>query len=78
MARDSNIFGGKRFIGNTNPTPKIVHDLEFEDTGETGCQINEILVGHIKTFDPDTLDQAKIDGFKPCEKCLERGDEFNG
>ncbi len=56
MARDPNIFSGKNFIGNMNPNPNMVHDLNRE---KEACQIDEILVGHIKTFDPDTLDQAE-------------------
>ena len=67
MARDPNIFSGKNFIGNMNPNPNMVHDLNRE---KEACQIDEILVGHIKTFDPDTLDQAEKEDFKACDKCL--------
>lgn len=71
MARDPNVFCKKRFIGNINPDPPIVHDLTLENREPDGCQIDEILVGHIRTFDPDTLKTAKSKGFRPCKKCLE-------
>jgi hypothetical protein len=70
MVRDPIIFCGKRFIGNKNPNPPIVHDLTLENKKPDGCQIDEILVGHIKTFDPDTLKQAKKEKFDPCDKCI--------
>ena len=61
-------FNGKRFIGNTNSNQ--VHDLTKEDTSESGCQIDEIKVQHVKKFYPDTLEQALKEKFDKCNKCL--------
>ncbi len=58
-----------RFLGNSNT--KEVHDLDHEDTSAAGCQINEIIkAGHKVTFSPDTLAEAKSEGYDPCAKCL--------
>jgi len=66
MTRRSN---NKRFLGNTNT--KEVHDLDNEDTSGSGCQINEIiLAGHEVYFAPDTLVQARSEGYDTCAKCL--------
>jgi hypothetical protein len=60
---------GKRFIGNTNNLE--VHDLDNEQTGPNECQIDEIIAaGHQKTFEPDTLEQAHIEGFDNCAYCI--------
>jgi hypothetical protein len=56
----------KRYLGNTNTAE--VHDLTNE---KPACQISEILAaGHGVVFSPDTLAQAKSEGFDPCAKCL--------
>lgn len=68
MRRLKPSFNGKRFIGNTDKN--IVYDLATEDTAENGCQIDEIKVDHIKTFTPDSWEQANKEGFKDCYKCL--------
>ena len=60
-------FNGKRFIGNADEDNMKVHDLDNEDTSENGCQIDEIK--KVKTFTPDSIFQAKREGFTPCEKC---------
>ena len=65
MARRAK-FNWKRFVGNKGTTE--VHDLDNEDTAANGCQIDEIR--EWKTFDPDTLAQAKSEGYDPCDKCL--------
>ena len=62
-------FNGKRYIGNNSPTKKEVHDLDNEDTSPNGCQIDKIK--EVVTFDPDTLAEARSNGFDPCDKCLE-------
>lgn len=60
---------GERFLANTNPTKKEVHDLDNEDTSGNGCQINEIIkAGHDKPY--ISLDAAHADGFDNCAKCL--------
>lgn len=66
MARRSN---NKRFLGNKNTTE--VHDLDIEDTSASGCQINEIIrAGNDVYFTPDTLAQARSEGFDNCAKCI--------
>lgn len=60
-------FNGKQFIGNADEDNMKVHDLDNEDTDENGCQIDEIK--KVRTFVPDSIFQAKREGFKPCEKC---------
>ena len=48
-----------------------VHDLDNEDTSPSGCQIDEIIAaGHSKAFDPDTLEQAHIEGYDNCAYCI--------
>ena len=55
-----------RFLGNTNK--KEVHDLRKETTQ---CQTSEILrAGHAVVFAPDTLEQAKREGYDNCHYCL--------
>ncbi|AFV02829.1 MULTISPECIES: hypothetical protein [unclassified Dehalobacter] len=58
-------FNGKRFIGNTNTNE--VHDLDNE---KSGCRIDEINTSHVKTFNPDTHQQAKNEGFDNCYWCI--------
>lgn len=45
-----------------------VHDLDKEDTSPNGCQIDEI--SNVKTFTPDTLEQAHSEKFDNCDKCI--------
>jgi len=69
MIRIHEPFYGKRFIGDSSK--KIVHDTLYEKKYLIGeCKIDEIKTKNIKTFSPDTLEQAKKEGFKPCEYCL--------
>jgi hypothetical protein len=69
--RNGNPLNGKRYCGNTSPDKKEVHDLDNEDTWPSGCQIDEIIrAGHARTFYPDTLSQARSEGYDPCAKCL--------
>lgn len=57
---------GKKFMGNTNK--KEVHDLDNE---QTNCQIDEIIrAGHRITFNPDTVDEARSQGYDRCHWCL--------
>jgi hypothetical protein len=56
----------KNFLGNTNKHE--VHELVRETRN---CQIDEIiLAGHAVVFSPDTLAQAKSEGFDNCDWCL--------
>jgi len=60
---------GKRFVGNTNNTE--VHDLDNEKVGQNQCQIDEIIQAHhAVTFTPDSLAQAKSEGYDNCAYCL--------
>lgn len=60
---------GKRFIGNTNKLE--VHDLDNEQTRAHECQIDEIInARHAVTFTPDSLDQARRQGYDNCAYCL--------
>lgn len=69
MATPTRTRAGKRFLGNTNK--KEVHDLTKEDARANGCQIDEFLrAGHGVYFVPDTHQQARMEGFDNCAKCL--------
>jgi len=60
---------GRRFVGNASK--QEVHDLDNEQTGPNECQINEIIrMGHARTFNPDTLEQAHKEGYDNCAYCL--------
>ncbi len=67
-------IGGKRIIGDDNPEHYYnahhhhVHDLDSE---RPGCEIDQIVAHrHVRTFNPDTLEQAKREGYVPCSWCL--------
>ncbi len=56
----------KHFLGNTNT--KEVHDLRNE---QRECQIDEIIeAGHAVVFTPDTVEQAKAEGYDRGHYCL--------
>lgn len=59
-------FNGKRFIGNR--LTKEVHDCYMERIGL--CKIDEIDSDYVIIFKPDTLEQAKKEGYKNCSYCL--------
>jgi len=60
---------GSRYCGNINTME--VHDLDKE---KPQCQIDEIIAaGHVKTFSPDTLEQAHAEGYDNCEYCIGGG-----
>lgn len=60
---------GRRFVGNTNK--KEVHDLDNEKTGPNECQIDEIIAAdHARIFSPDTLEQARKEGYDNCAYCI--------
>lgn len=66
MATSVSARPAKRFLGNTNTTE--VHDLDAETAN---CQIDEIIVaGHAVVFSPDTLAQAKSEGYDACAYCI--------
>lgn len=56
----------KRFVGNRNHME--VHDLDGE---KPACQINEIIrSGNAVTFTPDTLAEARRQGYDNCAHCI--------
>jgi hypothetical protein len=58
----------KQYLGNSDPDHMEVHDLANENTN---CQIDEIIdAGNAVVFSPDTLSQAKSEGYDPCDYCL--------
>jgi len=57
---------GERYLANTSPSKKEVHDLDNE---KTNCQIDEIIkAGHDKPY--NSLDAAHKDGYDDCAYCL--------
>jgi len=69
MAHPTTSRIGKRFLGNMNK--KEVHDQTKEDRSGNGCQIDEVLLaGHGVGFQPDTLEQARSEGYDNCAKCI--------
>jgi hypothetical protein len=59
---------GRRFVGNSNPGHREVHDLDNE---KRQCQIDEIIAaGHAVIFNPDTLAQARQQGYDNCAYCI--------
>lgn len=62
-------MNGERYLANTNPSKKEVHDLDNEDTSANGCQIDEIIkAGHDKPY--NSVEAAHADGYDNCAKCL--------
>ncbi len=58
----------KRYLGNSDPDHMEVHDLKNE---KPQCQINEIIkAGNAVVFSPDTLEQAKNEGYDNCAFCM--------
>jgi hypothetical protein len=56
----------RRYLGNRHTTE--VHDLQRETVQ---CQIREIITArHAVVFTPDTLAQAKAEGYDNCAYCL--------
>lgn len=59
---------GRNYLGNSSPSKKEVHRLSNENAN---CQINEILgAGHAVGFSPDTLEEAKQNGYDNCAWCI--------
>lgn len=62
-------MNGERYLGNKNPSPKEVHDLDNEKTGANQCQIDEIIkAGHDRPF--TTLAAAHNAGHDNCKWCI--------
>lgn len=62
-------MSGERYLANTSPSKKEVHDLDNEKTGKNECQIDEIIdAGNDKPY--DSLDSARKAGYDNCKHCL--------
>lgn len=65
-------LNGQRFCGNTRTME--VHDLDNEDAGPAGCQIDSLIAaGWATSFSPDALFAAEREGFRSCGRCLRTG-----
>lgn len=65
MARSTHTKRGQRFLGDDSNM--IVHDLE---RAKGACEIDEILdEGRGVRFEPDTLQQAESERYRPCARC---------
>lgn len=59
----------EQFLGNKSKME--VHDLHNEKTGPNQCQIDEIIkAGNAVVFSPDTLSQARNEGYDNCRYCI--------
>ncbi len=62
-------MNGERYLANTSPSKREVHDLDNEKTGANQCQIDEIIrAGNEKPY--NSLDAAHRDGYDNCAYCL--------
>lgn len=62
-------MSGERYLANASPSKREVHDLDNEQTGGNGCQIDEIInAGNDRPY--NDLNAAKRDGYDNCAKCL--------
>lgn len=67
---------GQRYCGNSRT--KEVHDLDNEDGGPAGCQIDSLIAAGVATcFSPDTLFAAHQEGFSDCGRCLGAGQSLS-
>lgn len=58
----------KQYLGNSSPDHMEVHDLHNE---QPQCQVEEIITaGHAVTFDPDSVEQSRDEGYDLCPHCL--------
>jgi hypothetical protein len=59
---------GLKFLGNSSPSKKEVHELAKETKN---CQIDEIIrAGNAVGFSPDTLATARGEGYDNCHWCI--------
>jgi hypothetical protein len=64
--RHTGNMNGERYLANTSPTKREVHDLDNE---KINCQIDEIIrAGHDKPY--TSLQAAHRDGYNNCAYCL--------
>lgn len=66
MRRYTGNMNGERYLANTSPSKKEVHDLDNE---KTNCQIDEIIdAGHDKPY--TLLSTAQAAGYDNCAHCI--------
>ncbi|MBS1914449.1 MAG: hypothetical protein JST22_20840 [Bacteroidetes bacterium] len=66
MSKPTQTRRGQRYLGDDNNM--IVHDLE---RAKGSCEIDEILdESRGVRFEPDTLEQAEHERFRPCSRCI--------
>ena len=59
---------GLKFLGNSSPSKKEVHELAKENRN---CQIDEIIrAAHAVAFYPDSETQAHSEGYDNCAWCI--------
>jgi hypothetical protein len=64
--RNRGNMNGERYLANTSPSKREVHDLDNE---KTNCQIDEIIrAGHDKPY--SSLASAHADGYDNCAYCI--------
>lgn len=64
--RYSGNMNGERYLANTSPSKREVHDLDNE---KTNCQIDAIIrAGHDKPY--TTLGAAHAAGYDNCAYCI--------
>jgi hypothetical protein len=62
-------MNGERYLANTSPSKKEVHDLDNEKTGGNQCQINDIIkAGHDKPYNSQAA--ANAAGYDNCAYCI--------
>ncbi|HSU15833.1 hypothetical protein [Longimicrobium sp.] len=62
-------MNGERYLANTNPSKKEVHDLDNEKTGRNECQIDEIIsAGNDKPYNSQKA--ANDAGYNNCTHCI--------
>lgn len=58
----------RRYLGNSNPGRRVVHDL-LNETDQ--CRLDEVIdAKYAVVFTPDTLDQAHLEGYDDCPRCI--------
>jgi len=64
--RNRGHMNGERYLANTSPSKREVHDLDNE---KTNCQIDAIIsAGNDKPY--TSLDTARRDGYDNCAYCI--------
>lgn len=69
---------GERYLANTDPVKREVHDLDLEHREPYACQIDSIIAA--KRAQPfETISSARLAGFGDCPWCMGRATrEYEG